>query len=262
MRNERACLSALRGISAKAAAILDRYCQEQSIWVDGTAFKQFMHTLHWGNFEELDLCLLDGLTSQDRDALLEELRAYRAYLLRQRERVATFHCAYRRWLDEQSEALPPAYRERLLYWQKRYGMYDYYRITGLGMKSGMQRFQANPGECMRAFERAFDELEEQLRLGGMQRAEAEACWSAWWTNRVRGNDYAPTRLEEALRLLGLPSGATLAEIRRVYRACAKGAHPDRQGAESTERMAALNGAYAYLREFYRSAEPAPGRAEK
>ncbi|HLL80389.1 MAG TPA: hypothetical protein VKT25_12870, partial [Ktedonobacteraceae bacterium] len=108
MRDERACLSTLRGVSARAAAILDRYCQEQSIWVEGAAFKQFMHTLHWGNFAELDLRLLDGLAPDDRGALLDELRAYHAYLRRQRERVAAFHHAYHRWLDERNGALPPA----------------------------------------------------------------------------------------------------------------------------------------------------------
>lgn len=261
MRNERACLSALRGVSAKAAAILDRYCQEQSIWVDGTAFKQFMHTLHWGNFEELDLRLLDGLAPGDRGVLLDELRAYHANLQRRRERVAAFHQAYHRWLDERNGALPPAYRERLQYWHKRYGTYDYYRITGLGIKSGIQRFLADPDECMRAFEVAFVELEEQRQLERLQQAEAQARWSEWWANQVGGNEYVPTQLEEALRLLGLPVGATLAEIRRAYRNCAKAAHPDRQGAESTERMADLNRAYAYLRRFYRSAAPEMRRTE-
>ncbi len=261
MPDERACLSTLRGISARAAAILDRYCQEQSIWVDGAAFEQFRHTLHWGSFEELDLRLLDGLAPGDRDALLEELRAYHAYLRRQRERVAAFHHAYQRWLDGRNGELPPAYRERLRHWQHRYGTYDYYRLTGFGIKSGVQRFLANPEECMRAFEGAFAELEEQRRLERLQHAQARAYWSDWWASQARGNEYAPTRLEEALRLLELPVGATLAEIRHAYRACAKAAHPDRQGAESTERMVALNQAYAYLRGFYRSAEPEMRRTE-
>ena len=45
MMNERACLSALRGISAPAAAILDRYTHEQALWVPVAAFQQFLHSL-------------------------------------------------------------------------------------------------------------------------------------------------------------------------------------------------------------------------
>ncbi len=267
MPNESVCLSALRGISAQAAAILDRYSRDHAIWVPVAAFKQFIHTLHWGDFEELDLHLLDGLDPGDRSALIDELRIYHTYLRRQRERVNRFHHAYRQWLEERHSELPPEYRERLRDFRQRYGSYDYFRITGLGIKDGMQRFLADPERCMRSFERAFAELEEQQRRERLRQAEAEADW---WSNldshdksgSYHGNGYAPSQLEEALRLLGLPPGATLAEIRRAYRVHAKAAHPDRQGAGSTGQMAALNRAYAYLRRCYRSAEPEMRRAER
>ncbi len=266
MPKKRACLSALRGISAQAATILDRYTHEQTIWVPVEAFQQFTHTLHWGRFEDLDLHLLDGLEADDRCALLAELRAYNAALHRQRERVSRFHRAYRHWLDERHRELPLEYRERLRAWRQRYGSYDYFRITGLGTNGGFRRFVADPAGCMRMFERAFAELEEQQRLEQLWQAEAEADW---WSNldshdksgSYHGNGYIPSQLEEALHLLGLSPGATLAEIRRAYRAHAKAAHPDRQGAGSTERMAALNRAYAYLRRWYREASPEMRRAE-
>jgi hypothetical protein len=261
MPNERACLSALRGISARAAAILDRYTHEQALWVPVTAFQQFLHALHWGRFEDLDLCLLDGFDGDDRCALLEELRAYHASLQRQRQRVDRFHRAYHQWLDRQHAALPPGYRERLRAWQRRYGLYDYYRITGLGTQSGFERFLADPEGCMRMFERAFAALEEQQRRERLRQAEAEADW---WSNLdgLYGNGDATSQSEEALHLLGLSPGASLAEIRRAYRAHAKAAHPDRQGTGSTERMAALNRAYAYLRRWYREASPEMRRAER
>jgi hypothetical protein len=266
MPNERACLSSLRGISAQAASILDRYTHEQALWVAVDAFQQFTHTLHWGRFEDLDLCLLDGLEADERCALIDELRAYHAYLRRQRERVSRFHRAYLQWLDERHSELPPAYRERLRAWRQRHGSYDYFRITGLGTNGGMQRFLADPEGCMRIFERAFAELEEQQRRERLRQAEAE---TSWWSNldshdksgSYHGNGYAPSQLEEALRLLGLSPGSSLAEIRRAYRAHAKAAHPDRQGTGSTERMAALNRAYAYLRRWYREASPEMRRAE-
>ncbi|HEV2580063.1 MAG TPA: DnaJ domain-containing protein [Ktedonobacteraceae bacterium] len=260
MPNERACLSALRGVSARAAAILDHYTNEQALWVPVGAFQQFAHTLHWGRFEDLDLCLLDGLDVDDRGALLEELRAYNAALQRQRDCVDRFHRAYRQWIDQQHEALPSSYRERLRKWQRRYGRYDYYRVTGLGTQSGIERFLADPEENMRAFEQAFLDLEEQRQRERARHKQAEADW---WANLdgLPGNGYALSQLDEALHLLGLSPGATLAEIQRAYRAYAKLVHPDRQGAGSTERMAALNRAYAYLRKLYRSAEPEMRRAE-
>ncbi len=251
MPNEHVCLSALRGISAQAAAILDRYSRERAIWVPVAAFKQFIHTLHWGDFEELDLHLLDGLEADDRCALLAELRAYNAALHRQRERVDRFHRAYRQWLDRQHEALPSGYRECLHSWQQRYGLYDYYRITGLGTRSGLKRFLADPEDSMQAFEQAFLDLEEQCQQGRVWQKQAEADW--WASVGDAGEDgpaYLP--VEEALCVLGLSQGASFAEIRRAYRARAKALHPDRQGAESTTQMAALNRAYTYLRSFYRS----------
>jgi len=90
MSSEYVCLSTLRGISARAAAILDRYSQEQAIWVPVAAFKQFTHTLHWGNFADLNLHLLDGLDPDDCSDLNGELCAYNEYLHRQRERSTSF----------------------------------------------------------------------------------------------------------------------------------------------------------------------------
>lgn len=255
MSNERACLSALRGVSARAAAILDRYRDEQVLWVPVAAFKQFLHTLHWGNFEDLDCCLLEGLGVEDRAALFEELRAYNVALRRQRERVDRFHRAYHRWLDRQYEMLPPGYRERLRSWRQRFGPYDYFRVTGLGTQSGLARFLTDPEGCMRAFEQAFIELEEQRVQERARQKQAEADW---WASVEQGEVGGPVHspVEAALNVLGLSRGASFAEIRRAYRIHAKALHPDRQGTASTERMTALNRAYTYLREIYR--ETAPG----
>lgn len=260
MPDEYVCLSTLRGISVQAAAIIDRYASERAIWVPVAAFRQFMHTLHWGDFAELDLSLLDGLEAGDRGTLIDELRAYHGYLRRQRERVNRFHRVYHSWLDQRHGELPPAYRERLRNLRQRYGLYDYFRITGLGTKGGIQRFLADPEGCMCHFERAFAELEEQHRYERFQEAEAE---TNFWSNLdgLHGNGSVSSQVEEALRLLGLSPGATLAEIQRAYRVQAKAVHPDRQGAGSTEQMAALNRAYAYLRNCYRPTEPGMRRAE-
>jgi hypothetical protein len=258
MSSEYVCLRTLRGISARAAAILDRYSQEQAIWVPVAAFKQFIHTLHWGNFADLDLHLLDGLDPGDHSALIEELCAYNEYLRRQRERVSRFHRAYRQWLEERDRELPPEYRERLRAWQQRYGLYDYFRITGLSTNSGFQRFIADPEDCMRTFERAFAELAEQREHERYWQAQAEADW---WSNAGHMHDSGRvgTQLDEALRRLGLSPGATLTEIKQAYRAHAKAFHPDRQGEDSTAQMVALNRAYETLRRFYRPAEPGRSR---
>lgn len=260
MSNERACLSTLRGVSERAAAILDRYTDEQVLWVPVAEFKQFVHTLHWGDFEDLDCCLLDRLNEEDRAALLEELRAYNAKLRRQRERVERFHRAYRRWVDQQHEVLPPEYRERLRSWQRRFGLYDYYRVTGLGTQSGLERFLADAEGCMRVFEQAFIELEERRVRERARQKQAEADW---WKSVAEGGEGGPTLspVEAALRILGLSQGASFAEIRRAYRARAKALHPDHQGAESTEQMAALNRAYTYLRGVYSATAPGTRRSE-
>jgi hypothetical protein len=257
--SEYVCLSTLRGISARAATILDRYSQEQAIWAPIAMFKQFIHTLHWGNFADLDLHLLDGLDPGDRSALIDELHTYNEYLHRQRERVSRFHRAYRQWLEERDRELPPEYRQRLRAWQWRYGSYDYFRITSLGTNSGFRRFVADPEECMRTFERAFAELAEQRERERYWQAHAE---TDWWSNvgHINGSGRVGTQLEEALQRLGLSQGATLAEIRRAYRALAKAVHPDRQGEDSTAQMVALNHAYEMLHRFYRSAEPEKGRS--
>jgi hypothetical protein len=258
MSSEYVCLSTLRGISARAAAILDRYSEEKAIWVPVAAFKQFTHTLHWGNFADLDLHLLDGLDPCDRSALIDELHAYNAYLHRQRERVSIFHRAYRRWLEERDRELPPKFRERLYAWQQRYGQYDFFRITGLGTNRGFQRFLSDPEECMRTFERRFAEMAEQLGHERYWQAQAEADW---WSNygHMHDNGRVGLQLEEALQLLGLSQGVTLAEIRRAYRAHAKALHPDRQGEDSTAQMVALNRAYETLRRFYHIAESGGSR---
>jgi len=252
MPKERACLSALRGISAQAATILDRYTHEQILWVPVEAFQQFTHTLHWGKFEDLDLSLLDKLNADDCGALLEELRTYNATMQGQRLRVDRFHRAYRQWLEERHAALPSGYRERLRAWQRRYGLYDYYRITGLGTKSGFERFLTDPEAHMQAFERAFLDLEEQRLRERARQKQAEADW---WESLGDAREGGPvnTPVEEALRVLGLSQGASFAKIRSAYRVRAKALHPDRRGAETTEQMAALNRAYAYLCSFYRSA---------
>jgi DnaJ domain len=258
MSSEYVCLSTLRGISARSAAILDRYSQEQAIWVPVTTFKQFIHTLHWGNLADLDLHLLDGFDPGDRSALIEELCTYNEYLHRQRERVSRFHRAYRQWLKERDRELPPLYRERLHTWQQYYGSYDYFRITGLGTNSGFQRFIADPEECMRTFERAFAELAEQRERERHWQAQAEADW---WLNfgPMHDSGRVGTQLEEALQRLGLSQGATLAEIKQAYRAHAKALHPDRQGEDTTAQMVALNRAYEMLRRFYHPAEPGRSR---
>jgi DnaJ-like protein len=252
MPNERACLSTLRGVSARAAAILDRYADKQALWVPVAEFKRFLHTLHWGNFEDLDCCLLAGLDDEDRAELIEELRAYNAALRRQRERVDRFHYAYRHWLDQQHELLPPIFRERLRSWQQRFGPYDYFRVTGLGTQSGLARFLADPEGCMGAFEQTFIELEERCVRESARQRQAEADW---WASVERSEKGGPviSPVEAALNVLGFSGGASFAEIRRAYRARAKALHPDRQGMESTEQMAVLNRAYTYLRGIYRSA---------
>jgi hypothetical protein len=259
MSSEYVCLSTLRGISARAAAILDRYRQDQAIWVPVAAFQQFTHTLHWGNFADLDLNPLEGFDPGDRGALIDELRAYNAYLHRQRERVSRFHRAYHQWLEERDRELPPEYSERLHTWQRRYGPYDYFRITGLATNSGFQQFMADPEECMHTFERAFAELAEQREHERYWQEQKEA---EWWSNVGHTDDggRVGTQLEEALRCLGLSQGATIAEIRRAYRAHAKALHPDRQGEDSTAQMVTLNHAYEMLHRFYRSAELETGRS--
>ncbi len=253
MSGEYISLSTLRGISTQAAAILDRYGQEQAILVPIAAFNEFTHTLHWGNFADLDLHLLDGLPADDRSAFLNELRVYNAYLHRQRARVSRFHQAYRRWLEERDRELPPEYRERLHAWQQRYGPYDYFRITGLGTNSGLRRFRSDPEECMRIFEQAFAELAEQREQERYWQQQAE---EDWWSNmgHIRDSERVGMQLEEALKRLGLSQGVTFAEVRKAYRANAKALHPDRQGKESTAQMAALNSAYEILRRFYRTTE--------
>lgn len=261
MPDECACLSTLRGISARAATILDGYAGKEALWVPVAPFQQFLHTLHWGGFEDLDCRLLEGLDDEDRTALLEELRAYNAALRRQRERVDRFHNAYRRWLDRQHELLPSIYRERLRSWRQRFGPYDYYLVTGLGTQSGLLRFLADPEGCMNAFEQAFNELEERHR---QERAWQKQAETDWWASVAQSEEggWVSSPVEAALNVLGLSQAASFAEIRRAYRARAKTLHPDRQGTETTEQMAALNRAYTYLRSIYHTCAPGARRSEK
>ncbi|MHB8597846.1 MAG: J domain-containing protein [Ktedonobacteraceae bacterium] len=251
MSQEYVCLSTLRGISGKVAAILDRYLLEKAIWVPVNEFEKFAHTLYYGNFADLDLHLLDGLDPDDHAAMLAELRAYNKYLHCQRERVSRFHQAYHRWLGEREKALPVQYQEQLRIWHQRYGTYDYLRITGLATKSGFQRFVADPEGWMGCFEQAFADLAEQREHEREWQAEAEAHW---WSDQksIYEQERVTTQLVEALHQLGLSPGATLTQIRHAYRSRAKALHPDRQGGGSTTQMVALNQAYNLLCRFYRS----------
>ncbi len=252
MPDEFICLSVLRGISTRAAAILDRYSQEHAVRVPAVAFRQFMHRLCWDDFDRLDLRVLDGLEPDDRTALSEELRAYNLHLRRQRERVNRFHEAYARWHEERQQHLPPDCREQLRLWKQRYGSYEYYRVTGLTTRTGYDRLFGDLTGCMQEFKCAFNELEKQLAFERLQQEQAKANW--WADNQQNETDSpARARLEEALRRLGLSREASLSEIRKAYRAKAKALHPDRQGEGSTEQMAALNRDYAFLCQFYRSA---------
>jgi hypothetical protein len=243
------CLGALRHISARAAAILDCYSSDQAIWVPATAFRQFMHTLCWGNFADLDLHLLEGIDPADRSALLEELRLYHEYLRRQRERVDRFHHAYRDWLDDRESRLPQAYLERLRYWRHHYGALAYFRITGLATRSGFQQFSADPQRLMAAFEQAFAELAK-----GHSHAWQQEDHAGWFSDEPHSDEQARLSLEteQALRLLGLSANAPFTQIRRAYRRRAKMLHPDWQGEKQTAQMAALNEAYHVLCEQYRS----------
>lgn len=245
------CLSSLRYISASAAAILDRYSPDragdQAVWVPAPIFEQFIHTLCWGNFSDLDLNLLESLDNADRIALQAELRAYYEYLRRQRQRVDRFHRAYRDWLDKRERELPRVYLERLRHWRQRYGPYTYLRITGLTTMSGFQRFMADPEGHMAVYEQWFAELAEEQTY--TRQSETDA---GWFSDRQPGDKHAGllTEIEQALRLLGVSANATLAEIRQAYRTRAKMLHPDWQGEERTGQMASLNAAYHVLCKWY------------
>jgi len=169
MSNERVCLSALRGISAQAASILDRSERAQAIWVPVAAFKQFTHTLYWGNFEELDLHLLNGLDPDERSTLVDELRAYHTRLRRQQERVSRFHRAYRRWLEEHEQNIHIEYREREARWKAQAGagwwsdwqsVHESEKITGC-LEEALRQLELSPGATL-----------EEIRLAHRARAKA------------------------------------------------------------------------------------------
>jgi hypothetical protein len=250
-------LSALRRISPRAADILDRISADQTMWVPATMFSQFLHTLCWGNFADLDLDLLQRLDAEDRHALLEELRHYHQYLRCQRERVDRFHHAYREWLDGREREIPRECVGRLRHWRQRFGDLAYFRITGLATGSGFQKFMTDPAGHMARFERAFAELTQQqaeFRQSGVDdgwffagHGGERACWS--------------TQIERALSFLGLPATASLTEIRQAYRQRAKMLHPDWQGEKHESQMVALNGAYELLRTYRRSATAVEGTGQ-
>jgi hypothetical protein len=250
MPTERVSLSVLRHISARAAAILDRYMPDKAAGIPAEAFRQFIYTLCWGNFADLDLHLLEGLAPPDRSALLEELRCYHDYLRRQRERVDRFHHAYRDWLDERESQLPREHLERLRHWRQRYGTYAYFRITGLSTKRGFQHFIADPAGCMAAFEQAFADLAKQRERERAWQEEAGAGWHSSGQYFDEQNSLS-AQLEQALLQLGVSPGTTFAQIRQAYRTHAKKLHPDWQGENLTAQMAALNVAYELLCKFYR-----------
>lgn len=243
------CLSALRHISTGAAAILDRYPPDQAVWAPVTSFKQFYHTLCWGNFADLDLHLLESFEPTDRIALLEELHRYHEYLRRQRARVNTFHHAYRHWLDERERELPREYVERLRHWRRRFGAFAYFHITGLATRSGFQHFMADPAGHMAAFEQAFAALAQQE--AEFWQSGADAGWFAG--ERRDEHTGLSAQIEQALSVLELPAHASLTEIRRAYRRRAKMLHPDWQGEKRSAQMVALNGAYQLLCKYHRLA---------
>ena len=237
-------LGALRQISPQAAAILERYLADEASCAPASAFRQFFHTLCWGNFADLDLSLLAGVDDPaDHHALVEELRRYHAYLRRQRERVERFHEAYRGWLDACERELPAEYVERLRGLRRRFGSVTYGRITGLTTRSGLRRFVADPVGHMVAFERAFAECERQ---------------QAAHRQHAAGSDpgVTPQEIEQALTTLGVSAGASPVEVRRAYRHRAKLLHPDRQGERCAAQMVELNAAYHLVSTYHRAAAAA------
>lgn len=259
MSSELVCLGALRHISPRAAAILDRYAPDQAVWVPAMAFGRFFHTLCWGNFADLDLRLLEGVVDPaDHRALVEELKRYHAYLRRQRERVERFQHAYRDVLDARERELPPEYGGRLRLWRQRFGAVVYGRITGLITASGVRRFLADPSGHMAAFERAFAACAQQQ--------------AAFWNGGADGGRFASApggdpagmsaQIEQALSIVEVCADASLSEIRRAYRRRAKQLHPDWQGEQYAVQMVALNGAYHLLCTYHRAAATAARRSQQ
>jgi len=242
---EQVCLSALRHISPRAAAILDRYSPDRAVWAPATSFRRFFHTLCWGDFADLDLGLLESFDPTDRAALLEEFHRYHEYLRRQRERGNRFHHAYRDWLYERDREVPGEYAERLRHWRQRFGAFAYFHITGLATRSGFQQFMTDPAGHMAAFEQAFAELAQQE--AEFWQSGAAAGWSSGERRDVPAG--LPAHIEQALSLLELPAQASLTEIRRAYRRRAKMLHPDWHGEKRSAQMAALNSAYRLLRAY-------------
>ncbi len=137
MSSEYVCLSTLRGISARAASILDRYSQEKAIWIPVAVFKRFTQTLYWGNFVDLDLHPLDGLDPEDRKELLDELCAYNEYLHRQRE--------HERYWREQAEAD---------WWSSFSSIHDREGV-GVQLEEALQRLGLSHGVTFAEIRRAY-----------------------------------------------------------------------------------------------------------
>jgi len=88
---------------------------------------------------------------------------------------------------------------------------------------------------------AAEALAEAQRVAGRNLVQIEAYWARAWKTALRGQPVPPPpaarprslepRLspESAWSLLGLPSGASLAEIKRAFQKRALETHPDQGG---------------------------------
>lgn len=108
----------------------------------------------------------------------------------------------------------------------------------------------------RSHEEALREAEQRA---GRSIVVIESSWAEAWKRILRGESPPPPRPEakrvrresspaaaSAWSLLGLAPGATLAELKRAYRAHALSTHPDRGG--NAEQFRAIQRAYERLSE--------------